>query len=408
MIKRLKIKFIALSMVSLFLLLTVVVAGMNIINYVSMVRESDGILELLSKNKGKFPDINNGKGDKLPPNMSPELPYESRYFSVLLREDGELMQVDTGRIATVNSAQATAYAEEVLQKNGDSGFIDGFRYLRSVEGDTTRITFLDCGRRIDSLQGFLLSSVGMATVGYIAVFVAVVFLAGRIIRPAAESYEKQKRFITDAGHEIKTPLTVINANADLLEMELGEHESIDEIRRQSKRLTALTNDLVFLAKMEETENTVPMVDFPLSDIVEEVTVSFRALAQMQNKELICSIAPMLSMQGNSEAIRQLVTILMDNAFKYSPNGGKVTLSLEKRGRSLCLTVFNTTKNEIDREALPLLFERFYRTDPSRNSKTGGHGIGLSIAKAITETHGGRLRASTADGHSLLIGVTFPA
>jgi two-component system sensor histidine kinase CiaH len=407
MIKRLKIKFIILSMTSLFALLLIIVTGMNLINYRSVVTDADGVLALLSRNRGIFPDSGKDKGDRLPPNMSPELQHESRYFSVLLDESGNVVRADTSQIAAVDLASAIEYAKEVLQSNQDRGFIDDYRFLRSAEENTVRVIFLDCGRKMDSFYNFLLASAGMALAGFIIVFFVIAFFAERIIRPIAESYEKQKRFITDAGHEIKTPLTVINANVDVLEMEIGPNQWLEDIHQQSKRLTTLTNELVYLAKMEESEKSLQMIEFPVSEVVEESASAFKTPAKAQNKDFTFSIDPMLSMKGNTQAIRQLVSILMDNALKYSPAGGTIALTLRKQNRSIVLTVWNTTEIPVNGDNLKYVFDRFYRTDLSRNSETGGHGIGLSIAKAIVTSHNGKIHASTQDGHSFQITATFP-
>lgn len=408
MIRKLKTKFIILSMTSLLALLTTIVVGMNLINYNSLVLEADGILSLLSQNKGAFPEPGGDKDGRLPPDMSPELPYESRYFSVLLDSDGDVIHTETSRIAAVDPGMAIDFAEQAAKESSDRGFVENFRYVRSNETGATRLTFLDCGRRFDSFRAFLLASSGMALAGFVIVFSVIVFFAGRIIRPIAESYEKQKRFITDAGHEIKTPLTIINANVDLLEMELDQNECLDDIRQQTSRLTSLTNDLVLLARMEESGNTMQMIDFPISEVIAEAAMPFNTLAQSQRKSFSCNIQPLLSMRGNDKAITQLVSILMDNALKYTPQDGTVSLSFTRQAKNLILTVFNTTETEITGENLDRVFDRFYRIDPSRNSETGGHGIGLSVAKAITAAHGGKIRAWTQDGRSFAITVTLPS
>jgi signal transduction histidine kinase len=223
----------------------------------------------------------------------------------------------------------------------------------------------------------------------------------------AESYEKQKRFITDAGHELKTPLTVINANTDILEMEIGEkNESLEDIRQQIRRLTKLTNDLVLLARMEEAEGKLQKLPLPLSELTAEAVHPFRALAQAQHKHLTCHIAPMVTVSGCAKDVTQLVTILMDNALKYTPEGGSVTVDLEVTGKNARLSLVNTTGETLSQGDLEHLFDRFYRPDASRNSATGGHGIGLSVAKAIVHNHGGKIRA-TAEPGTFCICATFP-
>ncbi|MDD6812456.1 MAG: hybrid sensor histidine kinase/response regulator [Lachnospiraceae bacterium] len=210
----------------------------------------------------------------------------------------------------------------------------------------------------------------------------------------------------EAGHEIKTPLTIIKADTDVLEMEFGENEWMTDIQKQSKRLTDLTNDLVYLSRMEETDKSMQMIAFPLSDVVSETSASFQILAQTQGKLFQCNIQPMLSLTGNEKAIRQLVSLLLDNALKYSPDNGTISLTLERQNKNLQLSVWNTTTDYIPKDKLNLLFERFYRMDSSHNSKTGGYGIGLSIAQAIVAAHRGKIYAKTTDGYSLQITACF--
>lgn len=408
MIRKLQRRFILLAMTAFGLVLAVIITGINIANYHGVIREADALLSVLSENKGAFPMGPGGLGHRLPPGMSPEIPYESRYFSVTVdHSSGAVIQTETSRTVSVDPARAAEYAQAVLHSGKSRGFTDNFRYILRTEEPFTRITFLDCGRRLDAFRHFLLSSAGISLAGYLVVFTLIAFFSNRIIRPISESYEKQKRFITDASHEIKTPLTIIGADADVLAMELGENEWLEDIRKQAKRLTALTNDLVMLSRMEEAENAMPMIEFPFSDVVSETAASFQALAQTQGKTFQCRIQPMLTLRGNENAIRQLVTVVLDNALKYAPDHGTVSLTAEKQNRTLRLCVSNTTVGEIAREDLPLLFDRFYRTDPSRNSRTGGHGIGLSVAKAIVTAHNGKIQAATEDGHSLQITVLFP-
>ncbi|MDD6212392.1 MAG: HAMP domain-containing sensor histidine kinase [Clostridiales bacterium] len=339
--------------------------------------------------------------------MSQETPYETRYFSVLLNNSGEVVQTETSRIAAVDRATAIEYAQQAFQNKDSGGFIAGLRYMKYEEGNNFRITFLNCGKELQSFRSFLWISVGMSLCGLFIIFWVIFFCAGKIIRPAAESYEKQKRFITDAGHEIKTPITIINANIDLLEMELGENECLSDIHQQADRLTALTNDLVYLARMEEPENKVEMVEMPISDVISEAIVPFKAVAQGQGKEIRCSIEPLLSMKGNQKSMEQLISILMDNALKYSPSGEAVNVFFARQGKYLRLNVQNKTSDLVSTEDIPHLFERFYRTDQSRNSETGGYGIGLSVAKAIVTAHGGKIHAWTDNGSSFHITVSIP-
>ena len=294
-----------------------------------------------------------------------------------------------------------------LDSGADRGFVGEYRYTVQEEDSGIRISFLDCGRRIGMCRVFALNSLWISLLGMLAVFLLMMLASGRIIKPVSDSYEKQKQFITDAGHEIKTPLAIIDADAGLIEMENGPNEWLRDIQTQVRRLTGLTNDLTYLARTEEAQGRQEMLDFPLSDMVEEQICSFQALAIQNNRKFVSHIQPMLTLHGDEKMISQLVSILLDNAVKYSDAGGEIRVMLEKQGRTVHLSVFNTVES-ISPQELEHLFDRFYRTDRSRNSKTGGYGIGLAIASAVAAAHKGKILASSRDGHSLLITVILPA
>lgn len=409
MIKKLQFRFVAVSMSALLLVLVIIILSMNLVNYHDVVREADTLLTILSENDGRFPPEMDNKENFPHHWISPETPYESRYFFVLLNaEDHSLLQVETSRIASVDSSEAVDYAQWVVKQKKEEGFVNVYRYMRYTELDVERIIFLDCRGELESFQSFLIASIVIPLIGFVVVFILVTFFSYQIIRPISESYEKQKRFITDAGHELKTPLTIINADADVLEMEIGENEWIEDIQKQAKRLTDLTNDLIFLTKMEEAQSAMEKIDFSISDVVSESASSFQSLAQTQNKGFTVRVESMLTLKGNERAIEQLVSILLDNALKYSPDKGEVSVSLEKQNKIIRLEVYNTTEAPLPAEDMNVIFERFYRADASRSSQTGGHGIGLSVAKAIVTAHGGKIQAGTQDGHSLMITVTLPA
>ena len=407
MIRKLKVKFTMLAMTAIGILLVIIVTAMNVANYNDVVKEADGILSILMQNKGAFPDFAGNGETFLPPNMSPEIPFESRYFSVVLDSDYSVIDTETSRIHSVDKTEAIQFAEKAINKKDLKGFIGDYRYATKLEYNGYRIVFLDCGRKLDAYNSFLYTSILMAIGGLVVAFFFIFFFVRRIIKPIAESYNKQKRFITDAGHEIRTPLTIINANLDLLEAELGENESISDIASQTERLRTLTNDLVMLARMEEAEDTMPKIEFPISEVVAEAVAPFKNVAIQQDKEFVCNVQPMLTLKGNDKAVVQLVNILMDNALKYSPAGGTVTFNLTKQNRNIYIHTFNTTETRIEKHQTEQVFERFYRSDASRNSETGGSGIGLSVAQAIVNAHGGKIHAWTQDGYSFQISAAFP-
>lgn len=290
---------------------------------------------------------------------------------------------------------------------GRMDFWGEYRYLRSEEDGNIRIIFLDCGRSLTNLRTMLFASILVSLLGLAAVLLLLILFSRRIVRPLAESYEKQRRFITDAGHELKTPLTIIGADTDLAEMELGENEWLADIRRQAERLTGLTNDLIYLSRMEEEQPKLSLIEFPLSDVAEETAQSFLAPARTQGKTLSLAIEPMLSFYGEEKSIRQLLSILLDNALKYSPEGGEISLSVRKQNRSVVLTVSNPSVRPLEKGEQAQLFDRFYRGDPSRSGE-GGYGLGLSIAAGIAAAHRGKIRAESPDGVCLVITAVLPA
>ena len=410
MINKLKRKFLILGTVFMFILMSVLVLIMNLVNYREVVSETDAVIRMLSQPNMPFfigqtlydDDVNSF----VPPGMSPEVPYESRFFIVSASSDGDLINSDLSRIICVDEESVMEYISAALKSSSDQGFIGNFRFSKSADENGLRIIFLDCGRKLDQFRSFLRISVIVGLCGCLVVFLAFVFTAGKIVAPIAESYEKQKRFISDAGHEIKTPLTIINANVDLLELD-GEKEELTEIREQTVRLTGLTNDLIMLSKMEEAEHTIQKIDFPLSDLVSETAASFRAPAASRGLNFDADIAQGVSMNGAPDAIRRLISVLLENAIKYAPENGSVKLCMISQKKQSIISVENDNAERIAENDLAHIFDRFYRADASRNSSTGGHGIGLSIAKAIVEAHGGSISASSKTGNDFCVTAVLP-
>ncbi|MBR3247262.1 MAG: HAMP domain-containing histidine kinase [Clostridiales bacterium] len=403
MIGKLRRKFIVIAMLSVTAVLAVLIGSINIFNFREVIRDADNVLNILTANEGEFPadmgpmpfggffDV--GRGGR----MSPEMRFEARFFTVAFDKSGNSVAVDTGRIAAVDSSGAVSLAKRVYASRKIQGFVDDYRYRRAGNGDITLIVFYDCGRSLDNARSFLGISIAISVIGLLVVFSLIAIFSKAVVKPVAEAYEKQKRFITDAGHEIKTPLAVINADCDVIEMESENNEWLTDIRKQTERLTELTNRLIYLAKTEEgSKDKMNRIDFPISDVVAEDVESFRGLAIAGGRNIETSITPDISYKGDQKAIRELVSVLMDNAIKYSPEGSTVKVSLVRNGQGVRLSVANDTVDPVSKKDLDHMFDRFYRTDESRNSETGGYGIGLSIARGITEAHGGKIYAEGKD------------
>lgn len=450
MIKKLRRKFILVSMLSVTVVLVLLIGIINVLNYKSVVRSADRILTMLTNGGGRFPGISTRQGNnendpngdrsrngsrRMPRNTdffdrmarsingednenSPELRYESRFFSVSMASDGTIVATRTDRISAVDDEMAAEMGREIYKSGREIGFIGDYRYrtTTSTTDGTTLIIFYDCGRSLGNARSFLITSIGISAICLLQVFILITIASKAVIRPVAEAYEKQKQFITDAGHELKTPLAIINADADVLELELegdseegGSNEWLDDIRKQTARLTELTGNLIYLAKTEEgSKNAFTFVDFPISDVIAQEAESFKAPAQSTGKTLETKIEEGLEMNGDQKAIRQLAGIFFDNAIKYSPEGGTIKIRLKSSGRNISFSVTNQTKDKVTKENLKHMFDRFYRADSSRNSDTGGYGIGLSIARSIVEAHKGKISATTTDGSQITMTAVLPS
>ncbi len=431
-------------MASLIAVLTVIMTTVNLINYFRVRNDMDNVLNIIYENDGffpkdnirklpdfepvtdedgnidmPFPDGEDRKGDragdteedadadkkiKMPPTdyrgITKETPYFTRYFSVKFDEDGEITWSNTGSIAAVSISEAKELASEVYGSGNERGYKNGYRYLSLTSpGGEKLVIFLDCQNQMSSARAFLMSSLLICAAGIAAVFVLVVVFSKKAIKPIAESYEKQKRFITDSSHEIKTPLAIISANTEVIEMENGESEWTDSIRNQVERLSSLTQSLTNLARMDEEGIKIEKCVFPLSDAVSESVEPFKTLAESKNRTLCTDIEGGISYDGSEKLIKQLVGILLDNAVKYSNDGGRIDVTLKKQKKNIVLKVSNTV-DESETGDLDHMFDRFYRADKARTQSEGGFGIGLSVARSIAEVHGGTISANSTDGKTI--------
>lgn len=448
-IKKLRRKFILVSMLSVTVVLVLLIGIINFMSYRTVVRNADGILTMLTDGGGRFRDNTPGvrqggdgtnpdgtwTGSRRPARRredfvtrmtriltgedagdSPEVRYESRFFSVIISTNGDIKSTRTDRISAIDSETAAEMGKNVNKSGKTSGFVDDYRFKKTTYPDGSVIViFYDCGRSLGNARSFLMISTGISLICLFLVYILIAIISKAVIRPAAEAYEKQKQFITDAGHELKTPLAIINADADVLEMELPESEDgtanewLEDIRKQTARLTELTGNLIYLAKTEEgTKEAFSFVEFPVSDVASQEVESYKARAQAAGLSIESKIEDGLVMNGDQRAFRQLIGVFLDNAVKYSADGGTIHVKLRRSGKNIGLSVTNNSKDPVSKDNLKHLFDRFYRTDSSHNSATGGYGIGLSIAKSIVEAHKGKITATSSDGEKFTITAVLPS
>lgn len=417
MIRDLRKKFILVAMLSTMLVLTAIMGVVNFSNYREMLDRADEMTALLEQNDGKFPEEpswheqddtetppakpENDEKDKS--RFSVETPFETRYFTVTVDENREVTDCDLDRIAAVDEETAEEYTQTAQQKNKTTGFQGIYRYRVTETEDGAKYVFLDCRREISNFRTVLVTTISVSLLGLAAVFVLVVIFSRMVFQPVEESIQKQKRFITDASHELKTPLTIIDANTEVMEMESGESQWTKSTRKQIQRLSGLVQQLVTLSRLDEEKGLEEKCEFNLSEAVSECVQPYELLAQTREKNLTLNIEEDITYTGDERSIRQLAGILMDNAVKYFSENGNITLTLKKKGKKIFLEVYNDA-DDLPQGKLDVLFERFYRLDSSRNSGTGGSGIGLSVAKAIVQAHKGKITAENKNGRGLTITV----
>jgi two-component system sensor histidine kinase CiaH len=405
MIKKLQRKFIMITMGTLILVMLVLVGSINAINIYQMEHRVNGAIKILSENQGKFPKFEKDNPPKMKPQfgfqMNEETQFETRYFIVKINEDSSIREIDTSHSA-VTSEDAANYAHEIISEGKHSGYEDNYKYAVVDEPYGKMLVFLDCRSQITTATIFLFTSVVVALATLLLLFIPVSIFSKIAIKPIVDSIEKQKLFITDAGHEIKTPLAIISANADVLELMNGKNEWITSIRNQTMRLDKLVKNLLTLSKIDEGNIKMAFTEFDLSEVVYDTASSFEAIAEAKNKKFYMDICPSLKIYGDEGSIWQLVSTLVDNALKYSNEEGTIKISLHPSKKGVKLEVFNTTDliEDYSKENLNKLFHRFYREDSSRSRDTGGYGIGLSIAKSIVEAHHGKISVRSEDGASI--------
>ena len=410
MIKKLQHKFILITALSLFLVLALVSALINIINAYQIGASEDELIEMISSGGGKFPDLFH---EDVPPpdgntdrkrdigsrkNINEETRYQTRYFVVYYNSDGGIKKLDTGHIAAVNSEKAVSLGEQALETGKDEGRLGNYRFTKAENSSGEMLIFLDTRQNDSTKSRFLLISIGISAASWIIVMLLVILLSGQAVKPMSAAYEKQKQFITDASHEIKTPLAIISANTEVIEMTSEPNEWTESTKNQIRRLDGLVKDLMRLAKMDDSsEVSAEFAEFDLSETVAKSAAEFEAPARTHGEGFILDIDDGLTTVGNKEMISQLVGIFTDNAVKYCDEGGTVTVSLKPGHKGARLSVSNDCK-EPPKGDLSRLFDRFYRADEARSRQgSGGYGIGLSIAKATADAHKAKLSCSAENG-----------
>lgn len=409
-IRRLRSTFILIAMLSFFVVILFTGGMTALANQNSLRMQAGHVLELIVENNGTLPEpdsqmANHRRTTDFFEGLSPEFTYAARYFSVVYNRKGEVEHVDVSRVASVDEQEAIAYAQSARESYDksltvsllDLGMMDTFYYrVATLEDGRTIAAFLDCSFQMQVNREVGWNTVVICGAGLLGSFLLVLFWSKRVIRTEIDNSRKQKQFITNASHELKTPLAVIRANTEVIEMLQGESEWTQSTMSQVDRMDGLVQNLVMISRAEEREDRTAMGEIDVAQAVTDSVDPFRALARQEKKELVCNVADDVRMVADTSAIQQLCTLLVDNAIKYCDEGGRVVVELSqpKRGR-VVLTVQNSfadgKKAQFNR-----FFERFYRDDVA-HSNEGGYGIGLSVAESICTRYGGSIKASWKAG-----------
>lgn len=395
MIRGIRRRFIRIALAVLALAMVLVVGIVNAANWLNVRAELSETLGALSETGGQY-----GKGGGRNRHMRNMLD-ESRFFVVNVGADGSYRLANTSRVADIDAQELERIAAKALQSGKSTGFCEDYMFSVSGRKDGKAILFLNCETKLNRVRRLALIS-ALACAGCILLsWLLVALFSRRAIRPLVENAIMQKRFITDAGHELKTPLTVISANMDVLALEGGENEWVISTKKQVANMRGLVNELIYLSRLDEEDAGLKRGDVDLSALVREAAEPFAGMAEFSGKAMALEVQDGVHLSGDAAALQRLVSILCDNAVKYAPEGDTIQVALKQGKRGVSFTVENGLKQPLSPEQLARLFERFYRTDESRSRDSGGYGIGLSVARAIVEKHGGKIAARQAeDGRRL--------
>ena len=408
MFRKLKIRFILLASAAIVCILLTMIAVLNSVRFLQTNGEIQAVLNILSANNGDFPSVEETAESLQNDRITIDTIYQYRYFSVVYNEDKTLYSSNLDHLSNLSKEQALSYANKVIKDSRSSGVFkvgsQFYSYQITQDSKTKRylLVVLDSTNYLESRNDFFWLSIQLCFYSFIFFVLVVSGFSNFAIRPYIKNYENQKRFITNAGHELKTPLAIISANTELQELMTGENEWTESTKDQVKRLSNLINQMVVLARLEEQPD-VTLVDVNFSEVVKKVAGNFKSVIEKAGKKYEIKLQEDIHVKATEDELYELVSILIDNACKYCDEDGQifVTLTKAKRGKRARLTVANSYADgkNVDYSRF---FDRFYREDESHNQKQPGYGIGLSMAESLVRIFKGRIWVSYKKG---LIGFT---
>lgn len=408
MIKKLRWKFIAVAMISIIVVLMAIIGTITLINYNKTVDNIDKVLTVLVDNDGKFDDLDfgddnleNTDGNNSKDNLNhqkdhgeftKETPYWTRFFSVKFTNSNPDPAVDTSMIASVSKEEAIDMAKETIDSNSMIGFYGAYRYKVKIADDFKLVVFVDCTKEMRSIRYFVFTGTWISLVGIIAVFIIVFIFSKIVFNPVKRTYDKQKRFVTNAAHELKTPLTIILANNELIDAQYNSLDETQAIDKQVKKLTIMINNLTLLSKLDEEDKNVDLKEkVDLTKLSNDLIEPFKVIFESRNIKFNFFVDDNCYIKGNTNLISQLLSLLIDNANKYALT--YINFEVRIVGKGVELKTSNDA--DIDEKNPNLLLERFYRNDKARG-KIEGSGIGLSVVNEIVKLHKGTIKLNASN------------
>lgn len=408
MIKKLRWKFIAVAMISIIVVLMAIIGTITLINYNKTVDNIDKVLTVLVDNGGKFNNLDfgddnleNTDGNNNKDNLNhqkdhgeftKETPYWTRFFFVKFTNSNPDPAVDTSMIASVSKEEAIDMAKETIDSNSMIGFYGAYRYKVKIADDFKLVVFVDCTKEMRSIRYFVFTGTWISLVGIIAVFIIVFIFSKIVFNPVKRTYDKQKRFVTNAAHELKTPLTIISANNELIDAQYNSLDETQAIDKQVKKLTIMINNLTLLSKLDEEDKNVDLKEkVDLTKLSNDLIEPFKVIFESRNIKFNFFVDDNCYIKGNTNLISQLLSLLIDNANKYALT--YIDFEVRIVGEGVELKTSNDA--DIDEKNPNLLLERFYRNDKARG-KIEGSGIGLSVVNEIVKLHKGTIKLNASN------------
>lgn len=395
-------------MISIIVVLMAIIGTITLINYNKTVDNIDKVLTVLVDNDGKFDDLDfgddnleNTDGNNNKDNLNhqedhgeltKETPYWTRFFSVKFTNSNPDPTVDTSMIASVSKEEAIDMAKETIDSNSMIGFYGAYRYKVKITDDFKLVVFVDCTKEMRSIRYFVFTGTWISLVGIIAVFIIVFIFSKIVFNPVKRTYDKQKRFVTNAAHELKTPLTIISANNELIDAQYNSLDETQAIDKQVKKLTIMINNLTLLSKLDEEDKNVDLKEkVDLTKLSNDLIEPFKVIFESRNIKFNFFVDDNCYIKGNTNLISQLLSLLIDNANKYA----LTYIDFEVRIVGKYVELKTSNDADIDEKNPNLLLERFYRNDKARG-KIEGSGIGLSVVNEIVKLHKGTIKLNASN------------